>query len=145
MFKSITVNPSVTFTVPSGLVFRVTGNVNIQGTIKVATCAEDTGETANQGVSRVAASSLPGTKGIGLHPLQARIVKIPLCGGGAGRCYYYGSVGSAGGGSFAIYAQGTITMTSGGRIEANGGSNIVSYNVNGVAGGGGGAGGTFQP
>lgn len=146
MFKSITVNSGVQLTVASGTVLRVAGAVNIQGTIKVMTCAQDNAEIADKGVSRVAASTYPGARAQGLTVAQARMVKIPLCGGGAGRIGWMDPTtsGGAGGGSFAIYASGAIAIPTGGKIDASGAAGIAGNSPYGSVGVGGGAGGKYQ-
>eukprot|EP00029_Vermamoeba_vermiformis_P010259 TRINITY_DN5350_c0_g1_i1.p1 TRINITY_DN5350_c0_g1~~TRINITY_DN5350_c0_g1_i1.p1 ORF type:complete len:202 (+),score=39.88 TRINITY_DN5350_c0_g1_i1:109-714(+) len=139
MFTTITVDAGVTLTVPSGLTLRATGAVDISGTIKVATCAQYNWDYAEGGVSRVGASSTSMNTGKGLHVAQARMVKVPLCGGGAGPQSLQQSTGGSGGGSFAIHAQGDITVS--GRIEANGeASTAYDADLDCIGGGGGGGG-----
>jgi hypothetical protein len=128
-FTDITVNG--TLTVPSGLVLRVTGNVTINGAIHVGNGA--------------------GTQSFVFSPLQdSQLLKpSPLIGGQLGTFVPPASPGTPsilgfGGGSFALYAEGNVTVAAGGAVLANGTSatqgvpTIPPSNVPGSGGGGGG-------
>jgi hypothetical protein len=127
-FTSLVVPAGVILTVPSGIVIRVTGDVTINGTI------------------RVASTSLSATTPAGFGTLQASQVlhPSPLVGGVRGDGTNFG-VGGQGGGSFAIYAGGNITVGATGLITANG-ADAPTPNPsagNDSPGGGGGGGGVL--
>jgi len=140
-FTTFTVTAGGSLIVPSGTTIRVTGNAVIDGTVIVDQGAADNGQFRPlAGVSLGAASQ--GQGGLGLTQLSAaRLVKIPVLGGGAGARNAV-STGGEGGGSFAIYAQGTISVGGSGQIQARG-ANAVNPNTagQGITGSGGGAGG----
>lgn len=149
-YSSITVNSGVRFTVPTGTKLRCTGNVDIQGTISVHGTERPTGSATTgwiSGISRM----LPGLGAnprFGIQPTSVlSLINIPLLGGGAGANGSVGidGYGGAGGGTFAIYAQGTISISSAGEINAGGEHaytnpipELTENNTNGSGGGGGG-------
>jgi hypothetical protein len=99
-FTSISVAAGATLTIPSGIVLRATGNVTINGIIQVLP-----NPIALAAGSQLQASQL-------LHPGPTVGGSGNVAGGFAGTL--------DGGGSFAIYAEGNITVASTGSISANG-------------------------
>ncbi len=143
-YSSITVNSGVTFTVPSGTKLHCSGNVSISGTINVA-AANNTFKATNgeRGIAHSMAVFSDNT----FIPQAVRAaaipsyINIPVFGGGSGAGGVAGNnVGGGGGGSFAIYAKGTLTVTAGAVVNANGanGASLDAANNSGAGGGGGG-------
>ncbi|QSQ25934.1 collagen-like protein [Pyxidicoccus parkwayensis] len=136
-FTNVSING--TLIVPSGTVFRTTGNftVNPAGTLIVAASAGDNGVgPASQGVSRAPAGEPQG--GFGLTQLQsAQLVRPGALGGGAG-AKQAGVTGGSGGGSLVILAQGTVQVLAGGTINATGENGGTGSNLPGSGGGAGG-------
>lgn len=158
-FTDVTINAGVTLTVPSGTVFRCTGNFTVNGFLQVAGSGNGgqvnsvnnppadgiTGfSPAGAGVARLAAgfgqsgastqARAGGLGGIGLGPTASGFLYLPgLQGGGGGACPLVNSTdfGGSGGGSLCVLAAGVITVAE--DIYAPGGG--ANY------GGGGGAGG----
>jgi hypothetical protein len=135
-FTSITVDRGVTLTIPSGIVLRATGDVTINGTITVLSAGGTalTGGVGNLGIALFPAT---GQGGVGLGQLQAeQVLHPPFIAGGGGAGF-----GASGGGALAIYAQGDIRISNGGKITANGDTGGAA--PAGASGGGGGAGGVI--
>ncbi|AKF10084.1 DUF7151 family protein [Sandaracinus amylolyticus] len=139
-FTSITI--AGTLVVPSGVTLRATGAATITGQIVVDTGTIDGGGyRADPGIARSSAG--PPNGGIAIAPLSiTNLVELPLYGGGAGGRPANAGGGSEGGGSFALFARGGISIPVGGSILANGahGQNPMTAGQ-GIAGGGGGGGG----
>lgn len=138
-FTDFTVNAGVTLTVPSGTVIKCTGNCTINGTITVEKAASN----GHPGIGMSPGSLNAGGTGIASwFQSGTNFLRIPPYGGGAGAKPNATLTGGEGGGSFAVYAQGSINISATGRIEANGVSSTQTAPVGiGVPGGGGGAGG----
>lgn len=141
LFTNFTVNAGVTLTVPSGTVIKCTGNVVINGTIIVDKGAGNGHPGIGMSLGAVNAG------GIGIaSTFQAgtNFLRIPPYGGGAGARPNANCIDGEGGGSFAIYALGSINVSATGAINANGvsSSNTASGAV-GIPGGGGGGGGVI--
>jgi hypothetical protein len=129
-FTNFTVAAGSTLIVPSGTVIRATGNVTISGLIQVATS-----QYAAMGMAAVSAAGCdnpnppvsdnqPEPGGTGLdsvtYPLIAKLLVSPgVVGGGVGGCTSI-SYGGNGGGNVVILAAGSITINSGGSINADG-------------------------
>lgn len=140
-FSNINILPGATLIVPSGITLKCTGNVNIAGNIVVSTGTADNGSfRPHSGVGSSSASTIFG--GVGLTNLQiSSILSIPSYGGGAG-ARSSAATGGEGGGSFAIYAQGSMTVS--GNISANGANGVnPGTPLQGIVGAGGGAGGVI--
>jgi hypothetical protein len=153
-YASITVNSGVTWTIPSGFTFLVTGTVTIDGTILVKPTL-----VANIGFGMVIGNAATGS-GYCVSALlcitSSTFDQITLAsllypgpfGGGQGYIGAnavvagYGATPGGGGGSLVIRAQGAITIGSTGQITANGGNATgLSAGTNYAAGSGGGGGG----
>ena len=145
-FSTITVAAGATFIIPSGLVLRCSGNVVVAGTIVVGTAARMTSNAgfrgvAHPGISLAAPDAYPGSQpGVGVPKLMSLSVPLGPFGGGAGIRYSGQSSGGEGGGSFAILAQGTLTVTGAIRAEGSRGGETTSGADNAAGGGGGGGG-----
>ncbi len=140
-FTDFTVNSGVTLTVPSGTIIRCTGTATINGTIQVETAGNSAsvstlglGRPASQGFSTQSSGNgevgdnsnnrQGGYAPLALDSLIGRsIIRPPVFAGGAGGGGYGGSATNVGqgGGGFAIYCQGGITVSGTGLISANGG------------------------
>lgn len=140
-FSSINVSSGVTFTVPSGLKLRCSGNVTISGTILV-TGSANTLTYLEKGVASTAPENGSIISLAARESNFASLINIPVVGGSAGSMATSapGSTqGGAGGGSFAIYALGSISVS--GTINANGGNAVEGTPGTNFNGAGGGAGG----
>jgi hypothetical protein len=140
-YTTINVAAGVTFVVPSGITLRATGNVTIAGTITVSPgTADNASQKGHPGVGISAAGSAFG--GTGLTSFAAaQLIHLPSYGGGSG-AKIAASSGGDGGGSIRIIAQGTLQVSAGGSIIANGVSAINPNSAGqGIVGTGGGAGG----
>ena len=105
-FSSLTIAPTGSLTVPSGLVIRVTGNVSIGGPITVSP------GTSNYG--RNCYPALESTTGApALSTFQARFMLVPPAAG-------YAMQGALSGGGIVILSTGSITITGTGSIRAPG-------------------------
>ncbi|RFS18598.1 hypothetical protein D0T08_04935 [Emticicia sp. C21] len=140
-FSSITVNAGVTFTVPTGTKLRSSGSVTINGTINVAGAEPSTFAPGEKGVARNASGTIDVYSRAIAEASIPSLINIPLYGGSNGAYVITGgdNYGGSGGGTFAIYAKGAITIA--GTINANGGNGITNNtgsNANGCGGGGGG-------
>lgn len=149
-FSAITITG--TLIVPSGTKLHCNGNVTISGSIVVApspnTPFTSLGSPGHPGISGISSvGNNTNTYAPGIRTAQvASFINIPAYGGGAGASSSIGTdnSGGGGGGSFAIYANGNISITVGGSIIANGtDGTIVSTTVN-TNGPGGGAGGLIM-
>ncbi|HYV48845.1 MAG TPA: collagen-like protein [Myxococcaceae bacterium] len=142
-FTDISVTAGVTFTVPSGTVLRATGNVTISGTINVLPGTTDNGQFRPPPGVALGAATQP-TAGLAIPKLTAvHLVRLPIYGGGAG-ARNATCTGGEGGGSFAIFAKGTVNITASGSIFANGRDSVnPATGAVGVVGCGGGAGGVI--
>lgn len=129
-----------TLTVPSGLIIRATGNVTISGSIVVATNAN-----AGQGIASSSAAidasggNVVAGGGATSSQLLARMLLNPgVIGGGIGPLT--GGAGNAGGGgTVVVLSVGSITISSGGSIHADGAAGgPISGTTTGGGGGGGG-------
>lgn len=141
-YSSIHLLDRVQWTIPSGVVLRCTGNVIIEGAITISPGAfSGRSVSPHPGMSLSPATMLSG--GIGRNALQAMHLPAQLAfGGGAGaepNSDVTNTNSGAGGGSFAILANGSVSLTVNGRIDANG-VTAASPSLIGP-GGGGGAGG----
>ncbi len=142
-YSSITIASGATLTVPSGMRLHCKGNVTVSGTIVVATGAMVTG-TSQTSLGISLSPPLITNTAVAQGLPRARILPyldIPVYGGAAG-CRTNYSTGGDGGGSFAIYASGSITVSSGATINAKGmdNTNVSSGTTNNAGGGGGGGG-----
>uniref|UniRef100_Q025H2 Collagen triple helix repeat n=1 Tax=Solibacter usitatus (strain Ellin6076) TaxID=234267 RepID=Q025H2_SOLUE len=109
-FSSFTITPTGSLTIPSGLVIRVTGSVNIMGPITVGPGSWNYGSNCYS-----APQSTAGTPA--LAPLQARFMLRPPPVGIPPLGYDYGG---ATGGGVAILSAGPMTITGNGSIRASG-------------------------
>lgn len=144
-FTTINVASGVTLTVPSGTKLRATGNVTISGTIAVSNPGNATiGGSPAPGIGRTPA--VIDTSGIALGITKGQVmslINIPANGGSGGGAAASGkSLPGMGGGSFAIYTSGSITVS--GTVRSNGANAInidaspATVNSAGSGGGGGG-------
>jgi len=144
-FTDVTVAAGFTLTVPSGTVIRATGNVTINGTINVGTGTADSGQFRPSAGVATSAAGNPAA-GVGLSRLSAaQLVRLPVQGGGAG-ARNATCTGGEGGGAFAIFAKGTVSIAGSGNIFANGANSVQTLASPSTAGGtgcGGGAGGVI--
>ena len=143
-YSSINVASGITFTVPSGTKLRSNGIVTISGTITVLGSETSKLFPSDRGIIARNAASTGAAFAVGaFQTTLMSLINIPPYAGSQGG---YSTVGDQnyagfGGGSFAIYANGTITI--GGTINANGGnafsgSSVANSSINGSGGGGGG-------
>lgn len=146
-FSNIEIAPYAILTVPSGTKLRCTGKVNIQGVIIVKGAEKSVGEVPNGWISGIA-RTLPGLGSQISYGIKSTAVSslfnIPVFGGSSGANGDAGNLGygGEGGGSFAIYANGAITVGDLGEINSDGGSALTGTNiVNGPTSGSGGGGG----
>lgn len=102
------INISAPLSVPSGTVFRALGNVDIYRSIFVTSCATDNGDYAHPGVS-ISAAAVGTKRSRPVPPSQTGFIRLPMCGGGAGR-QPGGTNDGDGGGSVAIYAPSHSTL-----------------------------------
>ncbi|WP_221392165.1 hypothetical protein [Dyadobacter sp. NIV53] len=146
-FSGISIAAGATLTVPSGTKLRCNGNVSISGMIIVKGSEKVTGIATSGWISGVARTFAGNGENIsyGVQTTSVlSLVNIPAYGGAAGATGGVGSLcsGGEGGGSFAIYANGNITISAAGGITANGGIAITNAgtatSTNGSGGGGGG-------
>jgi hypothetical protein len=140
-YSSITINSGVTFTVPSGTKLRCNGNVNINGTI-IVNGSSNTLSVPERGIASSISSTGTNVSKAASESLFPRFINIPEFGGCAGSLssgLQSTTQGGSGGGSFAIYAKGSITNA--GTISANGGNAVAGLVTDNYHGAGGGAGG----
>jgi hypothetical protein len=148
-YTDFTVNSGVTLTVPSGTTIRATGNITINGSIVVKPGVSEVGNyIPNPGLSLKSATQtslgISNSGGIGISNIASlSIVKGSIYGGGAGARNSLNS-GSEGGGYIRIIAQGNLSISTTGSINANG-YNSINPNTagQGITGGGGGGGGAI--
>jgi len=150
-YSSITVNPGVTWTIPSGLTFLSTGTVTINGTISVAQTPASpsgygivVGHAATSALWCVSATFCETSSTQSKTTLASLLYPGPFGGGqGYPESINLGGIAGAGGGSLVIRAAGAITIGSGGKILADGGNGIGAYSsgASSSSGSGGGAGG----
>jgi len=114
-FSSFTITPTGSLKVPSGLVIRVTGNVNIGGPLVVGPASRVIkGQSRRTGGSCVPIGPDAADGGnVGLDRLSARALLRPPN-------VSYTLVGGAGGGNITILAAGSITVSATGSISAAG-------------------------
>jgi hypothetical protein len=144
-FTSITI--SGTLLVPSGTILRATGNVSITGAITVEQSVSDIIGQPHPGFARSSAGLAGINGGRGLTVLQAAGQRVTPIGGGSGARGPNAVTGSGGegGGSFAIYAAGSITVSVTGAIRAIGANGINPQTAGaGIVGTGGGGGGLIR-
>jgi hypothetical protein len=142
-FSSITI--AGTLIVPSGTKIRCSGNVSITGTITVLPAGNTNFATVgDKGIAHTIAVFSTHT----YVPQAVRtasipsLINIPVYGGGSGAGASSGtSTGGGGGGSFAIYAKGTLTVSVGAVVAANGANAVLADAAANNAGAGGGGGG----
>jgi hypothetical protein len=131
-YSSISVASGVTFIVPSGTKLRSSGTVTINGTINVVGTDVARGVTSVTGSIARHGPNLGNNVAIGaLAGTIASLIDIPPYAGSQGMVNGVGdqNQGGAGGGSFAIYANGG---------NASSGNSTLPANINGSGGGGGG-------
>lgn len=118
-FSSLTITPTGSLTVPSGLVVRVTGNVTIAGPILIGAAPGISGANWGGGCAPYPVPYVYGMGQPGLSSLKARTLLKP-------------SPGQGGGGTLTVLATGSILISSTGSISAPGvaGSSAV-YGVSG--------------
>jgi len=153
-FSSLTV--TAPWTVPSGTIVVVLGNVSIQAAITVApnpfryalqselpTPASPTLGACSVSPPTVASNIFNGAGGVSVGSVVGRLLVKPGAnagGWGAGseatNSTVFTNQGGAGGGGFTILAGGTVTITGSGSISANGG-NGGATNGPSIPGGGG--------
>ena len=149
-FSAITITG--TLIVPSGTKLRCNGNVTINGNIVVVpstnTPFTSVGSSGHPGISGIGAvGNNTNTYAPGIRSAQvASFINIPAYGGGAGASSSIGAdnTGGGGGGSFAIYANGNISIPVGGSITANGADGTIASTTVNTNGPGGGAGGLIM-
>lgn len=142
-FSSITI--AGTLIVPSGTKIHCSGNVSITGTITVLPAGNTNYATpGDKGIAHTIAVYSTNTyvpQGVRTASIPS-LINIPLYGGGSGAGASSGtSTGGGGGGSFAIYAKGTLTVSAGAVVTANGANAILADAAANNAGAGGGGGG----
>ena len=146
-FSSITVAANVTLTVPSGTKLFCSGNVSISGTITVTGTEKIVGTVTSGAISGVARTFAGSGDNFSYGLLTTSVmslINIPVFGGAGGANGGVGalSYGGEGGGSFAIYAKGTVSIAAAGVIAANGGVAVTNAGTaTSTNGSGGGAGG----
>jgi hypothetical protein len=127
--------------VPSGTKLRCNGNVNINGTI-IVNGSSNTLSVPERGIASSISSTGTNVSKAASESLFPRFINIPEFGGCAGSLssgLQSTTQGGSGGGSFAIYAKGSITNA--GTISANGGNAVAGLVNDNYHGAGGGAGG----
>ncbi|HEY8562773.1 MAG TPA: hypothetical protein VIL74_20515 [Pyrinomonadaceae bacterium] len=137
-FQFTSINVAGNLIVPSGTVLRATGNVTVTGTITVLTATVSQGGFTPAGIAKSPAAVFFGGDGISL--ISAAAINNGAGVGGAAGHRINGNTGGEGGGSFFIFAQGSVIVPAGGSIAANG-TNAVNASTANAAGAGGGAGG----
>ena len=140
--SSFTVNTGATLTVPSGTIIRSTGNVEIDGTIRVQPgAAQGLFASAPDLFQRLGGSLYGGGVALSTSALR-RIVQPGIFGGGNGG---YGTASAGlfglGGGSLEIVAHGPLDVGSNGLVQAQGGAGQVETVSNNSLNDGGGGGG----
>ena len=141
-FSSITINSGVTFTVPSGIKLKSSGNVSIVGNIVVIGSQNTFANPSEKGVAYTLAAVGTATSKAAFEAKFTSLINIPEFGGASGSLGASTTnpgEGGSGGGSFAIYSKGSISIT--GTISANGASAVGGVAGTNHVGAGGGAGG----
>lgn len=142
-FSSITIAGNLI--VPSGTKIHCSGNVSITGTITVLPAGNTNFATiGDKGIAHTIAVFSTNTyvpQGVRTASIPG-LINIPLYGGGSGAGASSGtSTGGGGGGSFAIYTKGTLTVSVGAIVSANGANAVLADAAANNAGAGGGGGG----
>lgn len=147
-FSSLTITSTVSLTLPSGLVIRVTGNVSIDGPITVGSATPTSGGCSLSGLNGLTARTLlktpppPGTLGGGGTIVILAMGSIVVNASGSisalGPAGQDGVVPAAAGGIVILASRTSISNL--GALKASGGNGADQTCCNAAAGGGGGGG-----